>query len=362
MMKWSVALFALLDCFRLFWELVAPRVASRRPGDRFTNSERELSPDRLALVYSFVLSIGVVYAVRATPFASHRLFVILATSVYALGAAAALSAFTLSFVGLAFPSEMADGRLANWPMRIGAAIIVLLHTVLAGTATELVLKERAELTPGLLKAVALVLVVQVTTRFLLSSASDSPLVNSLADIRRRVLLGQTLPEEALTDIEVAAQGLKASDVLQPYISALLRLQEDLRSELRAGSSEVAGLRALLAKVDGATSAEVSARRQAICRGVDARVAKLQALGTRYQQEYKEFEVRAQWLAVLSSRQQKIVAPLRAQLRSAASDVPGEANRYKQAIGDMTICEGCPARPVGATAKEMACAPEQAPVS
>lgn len=352
--KWSVLVVVLAESVRVLWRFVPLSTPSRPRADRFSLSSNEFRSDRLAILYVLAQSLTVLYVLRAFPLWADALFVRTATVSYAVVAVAAVCAFAMSFVGFAAPSEAFEGRATNVPFRVAGGLFVLLHASLAYAVVKLLLRDYPGLNVATIKAACLVFAILLIARFLLISTAEAPLIQTLCDIRNRLLLGQMTVTEALGDIEIATLGLSASDVLQERIRSLLRVQEEMRAEFRSGATEVAQLKGLLDNAAKATTEEAIACRKAICSGIAARIGRVESLRARYAGEFKKFELRAQVLASMSTCQDKIMAPIRAQLAVGANGISEDFGKYKQAIGDAATCAACPACPPAPSPQRFPC--------
>ena len=149
-----------------------------------------------------------------------------------------LLAFILSFFSIPISRESGQNSTAVVASIILGVVILLMAlgyvVILTRTDTEVTVDD--------LRMTGLIVAVTFLLLILSSLRTNSPIRNSLINIRRSLALGRISIDSAISQLDVAIAGLKVQDVLQEDVSRLLDLFSDYASEARMASKNIKAMR------------------------------------------------------------------------------------------------------------------------
>lgn len=141
------------------------------------------------------------------------------------------------------------------------------------------------------------LVITIIARLLANSNNDhSPLLNSLIDLRRDIILNKISFESAINQADIIFSGLSISHLLQDEVEKLLEKQRDILRILHSVANEYEATKnaSLNNPTDKCTLCS------SLNRSVNSSMKEVESLVGEYRKKYKKFTFRSEMLLSMSS--------------------------------------------------------------
>ncbi len=293
--RWSMVLYVGIDLVRRLRNVLSP---APRPGgrtSRFRLMRDVFGSARPQILLFLVESLAAIWLVgqvwRTWPF--HAAIVAVGWfGLEALMTALALvfSAFRETFRELAVPAHPYGTKFSA--ISSSLLVAVLLY-VLGGAAYSVLVVAPADaraIRPALL-LVALLVIGEILS----GEVQDAPLLDTLVELRRNLLVGAIDVEAAAREYDISSLGLRGSDVLQGRIKRLLAISENLRADAVNFRKRLEDTRQLLKAIPQANAAEIAAASRNVDGALKGLEEKFDAGMKQYRKEYQELK---KWLTAL----------------------------------------------------------------
>jgi hypothetical protein len=190
---------------------------------------------RLAIFYAFMYALPLFLLIHvAFPLSTHsiwflRIYLIFFAFVSCL-------AIPLSFLRL--PFSVGPERRS---VRVTLLILFLLITVPLSELSSYIINTWSTFTQPTLRVSTLFLIGLYLIQLLLRGQTGTPLLNTLIELRRSLVLGQIDYQSAFKQAEVAFSGLRVSDVLQDEVNIMLSHMNEINIRLESMRKELQAL-------------------------------------------------------------------------------------------------------------------------
>lgn len=313
---------------RVLHRLLSPPSSSLKSASHFHLSHSHLSKTRTSLLLDLALRIILILIVVAHSPLVHPAFYITACILFGAEVVVCLIIFALSFLHLPI-TDYRTSRLrqvAPFIYIFFALIIITLvgygGALVGRTISPTISEYRSA---GLLMAITLMLSI------LARRGRDSPLLQTLIDIRRNIGFGRLPVEDAKRQAEIALEGMTASDILQDELAAILSHIEDINIRLESAAKEVQAFTTTLPKGAGGLSDDQRTLLMAVRQSVDAHLSHVNEIQAKLFERMNKLRRRASIILGLSPEALHTMMPVGSSVDAAMRSIEVRRQQLREQI-------------------------------
>ncbi|MDT5271151.1 MAG: hypothetical protein QOH49_3337 [Acidobacteriota bacterium] len=306
-----------LASIRILHNLVSGRSFNLGTALRFRFSHSRFSKTRSSLLIEICQSVVLIYIVTKYKSAVHSVFSIAAYLFLGIDLLAGMLVFALSVINIPFTDPHASMKRRLMPaayLFCGVGVIALVgfaDALFNRTISPLMSEYRIT---GLLIAITQILIIFGKRE------QDTPLLQSLIDIRRNLGLGRLQLDDAKHQIEIALEGMTASDVLQDELAMLLSHIEGINIRLESAAKEIQALTTTLPKGSDGLSEDQRTLLMAVRQSVDAHLQHVNEIQASLSERIKRLQRRVGLIVGMSPESKYEITPAAASINAALQSI------------------------------------------
>jgi hypothetical protein len=308
--------------------LASPRATALRSAFRFQSSRSVFSQTRSSILIEIGLSLTLIWFAKLFGSVVRSPFLIAAYIYFASRVFAALGGFVLSFFSVPFTDFPTSRQRKTMPFvfivfGIGvAALIGFAKPLFEGVVLPSIYEYKIA---GLLLAIVQII------RTLAKGKQNTPLLQTLINIRRSLGLGELQLEDAKQQIEIALEGMSVSDVLQDEIAKLLSYLGEINIHLESATREIEAFTATTLKEDVGSSQNQVALKAAVTQSVGFHIKTSDEILIELSGKFKRLNRRAAMIIGMSPEAKETVLTLRSRILAALTAIEARKNHLVEAL-------------------------------
>lgn len=321
-----------LAFIRMLHRLLSPPSTDLRSAYRFHLAHSRFSKTRTSMFFETIQSILLIFIVsRVGPVvsdtASTAAYIFLGIDTFA-----GLGTFILSFLRIPFT----DYRTTRTRQLMPLAYLLLASVVVALVGFTEPIWERT-LSPSVSEYRVAGLLFAITQLLLILAKREpnTPLLQTLIDLRRNLAFGKLELKEARQQAETALEGMTASDILQDELAMMLSHIEDINIQLEAGSKEILAFTSTISEGVPELSEEQRTLLMAVEQSVNTHISRIEEIQVRLLDRQKKLARRAGLLVGMSPEIRNVPVPAGERILSALKSVEVRKNQLSEQMRSLS---------------------------